>query len=124
MKEGTSAALLQFGLNESGGQIPWNAIAMVAKIITCSFSALELISDYSHSRTGHQSKPSIVVVFLMIHDKLLIRCGLVCVACVMWSVSLWKVTVAVEANDWRNREHVVLDLFSNWKWVRSSGYFW
>ena len=31
---------------------------------------------------------------------------LVCVACVMWSVSLWKVTVAVEANDWRNREHV------------------
>ena len=26
---------------------------------------------------------------------------LVCVACVMWSVSLWKVSVAVEANDWR-----------------------
>ena len=28
------------------------------------------------------------------------------------------------ANDWRNRQHVVLDLFSNWKCVRSSAYFW
>ena len=28
-----------------------------------------------------------------------------------------------EANDWKNREHVVLDPFSNLKFVRSSFYF-
>ena len=28
----------------------------------------------------------------------------------------------VEANDLRNREHVVLDIRSNFKWVTSSGY--
>ena len=48
---------------------------------------------------------------------------LVCVACVMWSVSVWKVTVGVEANDWRKREHVVLDLFSNLKMVKIQGFF-
>ena len=29
-----------------------------------------------------------------------------------------------KANGWRNRERSVFDLFSNSKWVRSSGYFW
>ena len=29
-----------------------------------------------------------------------------------------------EANVWRNRERVVLDLFSNLKWVRSKGFLW
>ena len=28
-----------------------------------------------------------------------------------------------EANDWRNREHVVLDPFSNFEWERSCGNF-
>ena len=28
-----------------------------------------------------------------------------------------------KANDWRTRKRVVLDLFSNLKFVRSSGYF-
>ena len=45
---------------------------------------------------------------------------LVCVACVMWSVPLWK----VEANDWRNRERVVLDLFSNLKMGKIQGFLW
>ena len=30
----------------------------------------------------------------------------------------------VKANDWRNRERVVLDQFSNLKFVRSSFYLW
>ena len=37
----------------------------------------------------------------------------------------WSPTASSgKANDWRNREHVVLDQFSNLKkWVTSSGYF-
>ena len=29
----------------------------------------------------------------------------------------------VKANDWRTRERVVLDLFSNLEWVRTRGFF-
>ena len=37
----------------------------------------------------------------------------------------WSSTASSgKANDWRNRGHVVLDLFSNLKCVRSSGFFW
>ena len=32
-------------------------------------------------------------------------------------------TLSGTANDWRDREHVVLDPFSNWKCVRSKGFF-
>ena len=36
----------------------------------------------------------------------------------------WSLTASSgKANDWRNREHVVLDLFSNWKCVRFKGFF-
>ena len=28
-----------------------------------------------------------------------------------------------KANDWRTRERVVLDLFSNLEWVRTKGFF-
>ena len=36
----------------------------------------------------------------------------------------WSSTASSgKANDWRNRQRVVLDLFSNWKWVRSIGFF-
>ena len=36
----------------------------------------------------------------------------------------WSLTASSgKANDWRNREHVVLDLFSNWHCVESKGFF-
>ena len=33
-----------------------------------------------------------------------------------------RTTSSGKTNNWRNREHVVLDLFSNWKCVRSKGF--
>ena len=36
----------------------------------------------------------------------------------------WSSTASSgKANDWRTRERVVLDLFSNLEWVRSKGFF-
>ena len=36
----------------------------------------------------------------------------------------WNLTaLSGTTNDWRNRQRVVLDLFLNWKWVRSMGFF-
>ena len=36
----------------------------------------------------------------------------------------WSLTALLgKANDWKNREHVVLDLLPNFKWARSSAYF-
>ena len=59
-------------------------------------------------------------------------CWCVCVCCVLCvlipaKVSLkkkWSSTASSgKANDWRTRERVVLDLFSNLEWVRSKGFF-
>ena len=53
----------------------------------------------------------------------------VCVLCVLIPspVSLkikWSSTASSgKANDWRTRERVVLDLFSNFEWVRTKGFF-
>ena len=38
----------------------------------------------------------------------------------IWSL----IALSHKANDQRNRERVVVDLFSKFEWVRSSGYFW
>ena len=54
--------------------------------------------------------------------------GVLCVlCCVLCCVSLkikWSSTASSgKANDWRTRERVVLDLFSNLEWVRIKGLF-
>ena len=50
-----------------------------------------------------------------------------CVCVVLCVVSLkikWSSTASSgKANDWRTRERVVLDLFSNLEWVRTKGFF-
>ena len=55
-------------------------------------------------------------------------CVVVCLSgCVLCVVSLkikWSSTASSgKANDWRTRERVVLDLFSNLEWVRTKGFF-
>ena len=35
-----------------------------------------------------------------------------------------SISSSCKANGWRYRERAVFDLFSNLKWVRSSGFFW
>ena len=55
-------------------------------------------------------------------------CVVVCLSgCVLCVVSLkikWSSTASSgKANDWRTRERVVLDLFSNLEWVRIKGLF-
>ena len=49
----------------------------------------------------------------------------VCVVCVVVSLKIkWSSTASSgKANDWRTRERVVLDLFSNLEWVRTKGFF-
>ena len=62
-------------------------------------------------------------------DAVLCCCVLCCVVAgveLCWVVlcCVWSSTASSgKANDRRNRGHVVLDLFSNLKWVRSKGFF-
>ena len=47
-----------------------------------------------------------------------------CVSCVVSLKIKWSSTASSgKANDWRTRERVVLDLFSNLEWVRTKGFF-
>ena len=47
-----------------------------------------------------------------------------CVLCVVSLKIKWSSTASSsKANDWRTRERVVLDLFSNLEWVRTKGFF-
>ena len=39
------------------------------------------------------------------------------------SLKIAETALSGKPNDWRNREHVVLDPFSNWKCIRSKGFF-
>ena len=46
-----------------------------------------------------------------------------CVVCCV-PQDKWSSTASSgKANDWRTRERVVLDLFSNLEWVRTKGFF-
>ena len=46
------------------------------------------------------------------------------VLCVVSLKIKWSSTASSgKANDWRTRERVVLDLFSNLEWVRTKGFF-
>ena len=48
-----------------------------------------------------------------------------CVCCVLCPAKIkWSSTASSgKANDWRTRERVVLDLFSNLEWERSKSFF-
>ena len=61
-------------------------------------------------------------------------CMLCCVVLLCCCVFEWLCVVSLKikwsstassgkANDWRTRERVVLDLFSNLEWVRTKGFF-
>ena len=46
-----------------------------------------------------------------------------CVLCVVSLKIKWNSTASSgKANDWRTRERVVLDLFSNLEWVKNQGF--
>ena len=74
--------------------------------------------------------------YVLVRVCLCVLCVLCCVlccvvvcssGCVLCFVSLkikWSSTASSgKANDWRTRERVVLDLFSNLEWVRTKGFF-
>ena len=51
-------------------------------------------------------------------------CVVVCVVVVVSLKIKWSSPASSgKANDWRTRERVVLDLFSNLEWVRTKGFF-
>ena len=66
--------------------------------------------------------------YVLVRVCVVLCCVVVClsgyVLCVVSLKIKWSSTASSgKANDWRTRERVVLDLFSNLEWVRTKGFF-
>ena len=63
---------------------------------------------------------SVCVVCVVLCVVFVLLCLSGCVLCVVSLKIKWSSTASSgKANDWRTRERVVLDLFSNLEWVRT-----